>query len=310
MLAASGILIVSLGLAGCQNAAPQKAPEAVLQEGVAKLSSATSYGYNIGLKGDLKGPEGKAPAKVAFDLNFKGGIDFKDAKDPKFDLDAKGSLMADADGGNGEVAVRLNKEAIFANLMSLEGKGAVTVPDELKQQFVAKWWTMPVPPAALEELTKSLPQGGEANLTEEQKQVKALFDQTKFFKNVKFVDNQAVGGEQSYHYTGELDKEAFMTFAQKVAELQKQPMDDAAKADMKASLANVDFSGDMYVGQTSGVLNKVQGNLVFKATADKSTPSGSVTLSLELSNLNKPVSIEIPKDAQPIPAEALSSLPL
>lgn len=310
MLAASGILVVALGLTGCQNAAPQKAPEVALQEGISKLSGITSYGFNLGVKGDLNGPEGKTPAKVNLDLAFTGGIDMKDAKDPKFNLDAKGSMMADADGGNGEVGFRLNKEAIFANLMSLEGKGAVVIPDEMKAQLVGKWWTMPIPPAALDEMAKSLPSGGDANLTDDQKQMKALVEQTQFFKNVKFVGMESVGGEQSAHYSAELDKDAFMTFIGKVSDIQKQPMDDAAKAEMKSSLDSIDFSGDMYVGQTSGALNEVKGNLVFKPKADNSSPSGTVMLSLMLSDLNKPVVVEAPKDAQPIPPEALGSLGL
>lgn len=309
MLVASGLLVVSLGIAGCQNA-PQQSPDDVLQAGIAKLSSVASYNYNAGLKGDLNGPAGKAPAKVSFDLAFTGGIDLKDAHDPRFNLNGKGSMMADADGGTGEVAFRLNKDAIFADLMSLDGKGSVTIPDQMKAQMVGKWWTMAVPAGALDEVAKALPQGDVANMTDDQKQMKALFDQTKFFKNVKYVDMQSTGGEQSYHYTGDLDKDAFMTFVQKAAELQKQPMDDAGKASLKNDMQNFDFNGDMYVGQASGVLNKVQGNLVFKANADNSAPSGTLLVSFELSNLNKPVTVEVPKDAQPIPTEALASLGL
>lgn len=312
ILATSGLLVMSLSLVGCQNTpvAPEKAPEVVLQEGVSKLSDVTSYAYDLGLKGELNGPEGETPAKVSFDLDLSGGIDSKDPKDPKFNLNAKGNMMADADGGSGELAFRLNKDAVFLNLMNLDGKGSVTIPDEIKTQMIAKWWTMPIPQEALEQLANALPQGDVANLTDEQKQMKALVEQTNFFKNVKYVGMEDVKGEQSAHYTGELDKDAFMTFVEKAAELQNEPMDDQAKTQMKDGMEYFDFSGDMYVGQTNGVLNKVKGTINLKPNADKSSPTGKVSIELTISSLNKPVAVEVPEDAQQIPLDALSALPL
>ncbi len=312
-LAVSGLMVLSFGLAGCQDvSAPtsQKAPEVALQEGLMKLSGMTSYNFDLGLKGDLKGPAGQPPAKVTFDATMKGGIDTKDAKDPRLNLNLKGNMMADQDGGDGELSFRMNKDALYLNLMALEGKGAITIPEEMKAELINKWWTMPVPPEALEEMAKSMPQGAEANMTEDQKKMKALIDQTKFFKNVAYVNMESVAGEQSYHYTGVLDKDAFSTFVAKAAELQGETVSEEEKAEMKASLESFDFSGDFYVGKDSGVLNKVKGVFTIKENADQSAPSGSVTVEVTLSDLNKPVTIEVPADAQPIPAEALSSLPL
>lgn len=313
-LAASGLVVVSLGMAGCQNltapAAPQKAPEVVLQEGMSKLADVTSYGYDLGLKGDLTGPAGQPPEKVTFDLKLKGNVDAKDPKDPKFNLKLSGNMMADADGGSGELDFRLNKDALFINLMKLDGQGAVTIPDEMKAQLVGKWWTLPIPPEALEEMAKSMPQGGDENLTEEQKKMKALVEETKFFKNVEYKGMESVGGEQSYHYTGILDEDAFMAFVAKAAEMQGQAMTESDQAEMKEAMGFVDFSGDMYVGQNSGVLNKVKGTLTFTQDAEKSTPSGTMTVEFMVSDLNKPVTVEVPADAEPIPMEALGSLPL
>lgn len=313
-LAASGLVVLSLGMTGCQNlgapAAPQKAPEVVLQEGMAKLADVTSYGYDLGLKGDLTGPAGQPPEKVNFDLKLKGNVDAKDPKDPRFNLSLSGSMMADADGGSGELSFRLNKDALFINLMKLDGKGSVTIPEEMKEQLIGKWWTLPIPPEALEEMAKSMPQGGSENLTEEQKKMKELVDQTKFFKNVEYKGMESVGGEQSYHYTGMLDEDAFMAFVAKAAEMQGQPMSEGDQAEMKEAMQYVDFSGDMYVGQNSGVLNKVKGNLTFTQDAEKSTPSGTITIEFMVSDLNKPVTVEVPADAQPIPMEALGGLPL
>lgn len=314
ILVVSGLVIVSLGMTGCQNvgapAAPQKAPEVVLQEGMNKLADVTSYGFNVDLVGDLKGPEGAPPAVVNFNVSLKGGVEMKDPKDPKLNLNIKGTMNADADGGSGELGFKLNKEAIFLNLMSLDGKGSVTIPEELKKQYIGKWWTMPLPPAALDEFAKAAPGGDAANMTEDQKKMKALVEETKFFKNVKFVGSENVAGEDSFHYTGELDSVAFMTFVKKAAEMQGSTMSEADQTELKDSMSYIDVMGDMYVGKTSGVLNRMKGTLTFKPNATKPSPNGKVTFDATLSDLNKPVTVDAPKDAQPIPPEALGALPL
>ncbi len=313
-LAVTGLLAMSIALAGCQDvgapAAPKKAPEAVLQEGLIKLSALTSYTYNVNLTGDLKGPVNEPPEKVTFDVKATGGIDTKDSLDPKLNLTLKGSMMADQDGADASLAFRMNKEALFLNLDNVTGKGAIAIPEEMKAQFVGKWWTLPIPPEALTEMSKSMPQGDAATMTEDQKKMKSLIEETKFFKNVAFVDNQSVSGETAYHYTGALDKDAFATFIVKASELQGQTISEEEKTSMKASLEGFDFTGDFYVGQTSGTLIKVKGQLTIKENAEKSSPSGTVTLEGSVADLNKPVTVEVPADAQPFPTEALGALPL
>jgi len=313
-LAASGLVMISLGLTACQNvgapAAPQKAPEVVLQEAMNKLADVTSYSYDVNLVGNLKGPAGEKPEAVAFNVSLDGGIEMKDPKDPKLNIDVKGDMTADADGGTGEVAFKLNKDAIFLNLMSLTGKGSVTIPDALKTQYVGKWWTMPLPPAALDELAKAAPGGNAANMTDDHKKMKALVENTKFFKNVQYVGDEKVGNENSMHYTGVLDKDAFMSFITQASELQGNKMTDADQKDLKDSMDYIDLSAYTYVGKDSGVLNKLKGTLTLKENTTKPSPTGTVTFDATLSNLNQPVTVDAPKDAQPIPAEALSSLPL
>jgi len=127
---------------------------------------------------------------------------------------------------------------------------------------------------------------------------------------VAFVDTVTVSGEQSDHYTGVLDKAAFIDFIVKAAELQGKTVSDTEKADMTKSFDSFDFSGDFYVGRDSGVLNQVKGNLTIKENADKSSPSGQVTLEGSLADFNKAMTVEVPADAKPIPPEALSSLPV
>lgn len=311
VVAATGLVAMTLGLVACQTAtAPAKDPQVVLQEGLAKLLEVSSNSYSVGLKGDLKGPEGELPAKVTFNLTASGSMEAKDAKDPKFNLTVKGDMMADADGGNGEAAFRMNKEAVYLSLIALEGKGAVTVPEEIKAELVGKWWTMPIPPEALEELVATMPSSATENLTEEQKKMKALLAETKFFKDVVYKGSENVGGEPSHHYTAVLDKDALATFAAKAAEIQGETVGQAEIDEMKSGMEMFDFSGDFYVGQNSGILNKVKGVFTLKATPDGDSPSGSVTVEAMASDFNKPVTVQVPADAQPIPMELLGELPL
>jgi hypothetical protein len=311
-LAASGLIVLSFGLAGCQEAgAPEKAPEEVIQEGIIKLTEATSHSYDVSVKGDLKGPNGEKPEKVTFDMKADGSMEATDVKDPKFNLSLTGEMMADADGGKGTVDFRLNKDAIFMNLKALSGEGAVTIPPELSAELIGKWWTMPIPPEALAEIAASVPAtGSEEEMTPEQKKMKELVDSTKFFKDVKYIGSESVGGEPSHHYTAVMDQDAFTAFAVKASELQGQKISDAEVADMKQSMSMFDFSGDLYVGQNSGVLNKVKGVITFKASPDGDTPTGTITVEGMVSDLNKPVTVEVPADAQPIPMELLGGLSL
>lgn len=312
VLAAGSLVVLSMGLAGCQNAAapaaPQKAPDAMLQEGLTKLSKVTSYAYNVNLNGDLKGPQGEKPEMVKFNMGLTGNVEAKDPQDPKLNLTVKGEMTADADGGSGEFSLRMNKAALYMNLMKLEGKGAVAIPEEMKAQFLNKWWTMPIPPEALSELSNSMAGSDESKMTDEQKKMKKLVEETKFFKNVEYKGMEAVNGEQSYHYTGMLDEAAVSTFIAKASEMQGQTVSDTEKEDMKKAFDQMDFAGDFYVGKDSGALNKGKVTVTLTANADKSSPTGTVTVEFSLSDMNKAVTVEVPADAQPIPAEALGGM--
>jgi hypothetical protein len=318
LVAAGSLVAVSLGLSGCQNVvnAPgvdPKVPEVVLQDAMSKLADVTSYSYDMNLAGDLHAPVDvsgvvQKPENIKLNLNFNGGVDLKTAKDPKLNLNLKGDVMADADGGNGEFSLRMNKDAVYGSVISLAGKGQVQIPEELKTQVIGKWWTMAVPPEALDELAKSLPQGNNQNLTAQQKKLKDLVQKTKFFKDVKFVAVEDVKGEQSNHYSAVLDKAAFSEFVFEAVEIQNEKMTNEDESTLKESLDSMDFTGDLYVGKDSGVLNKMKGVLTLQKNANKPAPTGTMTFDVIFADLNKPVSVEVPKDAQPVPTNALMSL--
>ncbi len=295
--------------AGCQPVAgpsADQAPEDVLQEGITKLSDVTSYTFDVGVNGALKGPEGETPEDVIFDMAMGGGIDVTDPQDPRLNFTLEGNFQADADGANGKFEFRMNNEALYANLIELTGTGAISIPDEMRDQFINQWWTLPVPPEALEELASTLPQG-DANLTEEQKAVKELVENTKFFTDVEFVGTQDVLGEKSSHYKGSLDKDAFVTFIEKAAELQGAAVSAAEVADIKAGLEMIEFTGEMYVGNKSGILNRIKGSLVIKGDGSGDTPTGTIEFDMAAGDFNEPVEIVAPDGAMPVPLDLLGA---
>ncbi|MGL5830898.1 MAG: hypothetical protein ACRCZE_01990 [Candidatus Altimarinota bacterium] len=316
--AVGGLLVVSMALYGCQGVgapapsqqAPEKAAEEVVQDGIAKLSDVKAYTFDLNVTGDLKGPAGSPPESVKFNMSFDGGLDVIAANDPKMNLKLEGTFDADADGATAAAEIKMNKEAIFFNLMSLEGRGSVAVPQEILDQYAAKWWKLPIPPEALEEFAQSLPQGGDENLTPEQKEMKDLVKNTKFFKDIKFASVESISGEDSYKYTAVLDEAAFTDFVVKSSEMQGTTMSETEIADLKKGFEYFDFAGEIYVGKNSGVMNKMLGTLTFVEDAELGNPSGKVTVEMTIADLNKAITVDAPAEAEEVPLEALMGLPL
>jgi hypothetical protein len=317
--AVGGLLVMSMALYGCQEIgipapsqqAPEKAAEEVVQEGIAKLSDVKAYTFDLNVDGDLKAPAGGTPPEsVKFNLSFDGGLDVIAATDPKMNLKIEGSFDADADGATAAGEIKMNKDAIFLNLMSLEGRGSVAVPQELMDQYASKWWKLPIPPEALDEFAKSLPQGGDENLTPEQKEMKDLVKNTKFFKDIKFEGVEKINGEDSYKYSAVLDEAAFADFVAKSSEMQGTAMTEDEIAELKKGFEYFDFAGTIYVGKDSGVMNKMMGTLTFVENVEMNNPSGKVTVEMSVGNLNKAITVDAPAEAEEVPMEALMGLPL
>lgn len=288
---------------GCQQAAPAtpaKAPEEVIKEGMTKLTDVTSYAYEVALNADIKDP---TTSNVKFDATLSGAMDIKDKKDPKFTMKLDGSGSdSTGEGGSGSFEVRLNKQAVFFNLMKLELKGtqAGAVPQEVKD-MMSKWWKITLPEGALDELSTSLPQGSMEEMTPQQKELKKAFEDAKIFTSPTLVGTESVKGENSYHYTVTVDKKALAKFVAKAGEMEGQAMTESDLKDMEAGLEALDVKGDVWVGQTSGVMNQMSGTMNLKP--DASGVSGTITFRLTLGDINKPVTVTAPTEATEFPVE-------
>lgn len=298
-------LTAAIVLSGCQQAVPQKPPEQVVKEGMAKLTTVTSHEFELGVKGDLTGPKGEKPEKVKFDVTLGGSVDLKDNQDPKINLKLDGSGNADEQTAAGSAELRMTKEALYFTLAKIDMKGGEQIPKEFMDAYVGKWWKVTIPPESLKEFTASLPEGGtQENMTPEQKKMKQMFENTQFFKNIKFVGLEDVKGEQSAHYSADLDKDAFMTFVQAAAVEQGNPMTESDIKDMKDGMQKFDFTGNVWVGQSSGIMNQVSGDVKLSGTA-ATDPSGTVSIRITLWNFNKPVTVQAPADAKEFPINEL-----
>lgn len=315
-LVVSGLLMLSVGLTACQTDSSnpsilspknEEAPEVTLQNAVNKMSDIKSYGFDVTMSGDLTGPTGESPEKVGFNFNLNGGVDMVKVEDPRLNLNIKGAFNADQDKADAEFQLKLNKDAIYANLVALNASGSMEIPEEYKSMIVNKWWTLPVPPEVLEELKNSMPQDSEENLTPEQKQIKELMEKTQFFKNVKRVGNETVAGEESVHFTADLDKDAFASFVEEVAKIQGEEFTESDRNELKEGLNLFNFSGDLYVGSKSGVINKMKGTIDFN-DKENSGVAGKIELEASVSNINESINIEVPENAEDVPMEALGSL--
>jgi hypothetical protein len=310
----AALMIATLVLVGCgpvNDFQPPKSPDEMVQEGMKRLNTVTSHQFDFKMNGDFTGPKSVPNSQVTLALKFSGGADSKQPKDPKLNL--KADLNVKADGQNVAAAadLRLENKTAYVNLQKLDLPKEANLPKEI-QTYMNKWWSIALGPY-LDQLSSSLPltPGSVANLTPEQKKIKEEFEKTKFFKDITYKGNETVKDEPSYAYTATLDKAAFMNFALKAMETQErfkqQPMTEQDKNELKKAMDGITFDAKLWVGQKSGILNKMEGAMKIKGAAD-TDPSGTLNFTMEMWGFNQGIKVEVPKDAIAFPVESLGAL--
>lgn len=300
----AGVLVTFSALAvlsGCQQAPaqPQNPADDVIKTGLANLANLTSYSYDLAMNADVNDPAGKSGK---FDVKLAGALDIKDGADPKFTAKFDGTASESAGmGGSGSFDLSFNKEAVYFNVAKLSLTGGEAMPKEVTDMF-GKWWKVTLPAGAVNEITASIPQGSQQKLTPEQQQVKQAFEDSHVLSNPTFVRTEDVMGESSYQYTVTVDKKNIIAFMKKVSELQGTTVSETEIADAQKNLDKVDLKADVWVGSTSMVLNKIKLDIKLISTA-ATDPSGTISATVMLGNMNKPVTLNVPKDATEFPVE-------
>jgi hypothetical protein len=298
---ALGLLTISL-LAACQQgpAQPSKPGEEVIKDGIKKLTEITSASYDVAFKGDIKD---NANQNMKFDVGFSGALDIKDPKEPKFIFKLNGSGSDQTgNGGAAGLDLKLNKEAVYFNVakLDLKGAGAPALPAEITAKF-NKWWKITLPPEMAQELSKTVPAGEPGKLTPEQEKMQKMLTEANVLGKPTYVGVEAIKGEQSYHYSVTLDKKALVAFVKKTAEAEGTTVTAEEMKQLEDGMNKVDLKGDIWVGSTSGVITQFVGD--FKLTGGTDEPSGTMNFKVTLSDVNKPVTIDAPKDATEFPME-------
>jgi len=294
-------LVVSMSLTGCQllgPGTPAKPGEDIIREGMANLLKVNAYSYEVGVKGDLK-DETDTPVK--FDVTLGGQVDVKDAKDPKVTLKLAGTAGDGGEmSGDGSFDIRLNKQALYFNILKLDIKGAGDIPKEVTDMF-SKWWMITLPEGTLDEMASSLPQADETKMTPEQVKVKKALEEANFFGKPTYVGVENVKGEDCYHYSVTLDKKALLTFMKTASEAQGTTVSDTEFADAEKSFEKIDVTGDVYVGVKTALIHQM--SMTIKMNGGEGMPTGTVTASLKLWDVGKAVTFDAPKDATEFPVE-------
>lgn len=292
-----GSLALVVVLAGCAAAPPQKPAEEVLKDGLTKLADVNAYSYDLAMSGDLVDPSGE---KLTFNVKLSGAIDSMDPKDPRVVLKLDGTASDSTGmGGSAKGEVRVDKVNMYFNVMDLKVEGE-EIPAELTELF-SKWWMMPIPPGTFEELDVTLSTADEAQKAE----LKKTLQEVSLFAAPEFVGSEDVMGESSYHYKVNIDREGLLAFTRAASEAEGEAVSDAEFARAKAELEKVDISGDVWVGTQSGVINKFQGTIKMKGGAGE--PSGTISITLSIGNINQAVAIDVPAGAEEFPAEQIFS---
>jgi len=273
---------------------PDKPAEEVIKEGMANLSSITSYKYDVSLKGDMKDPNS---GDVKFDFMVNGAVDVKDMKDPKVSVKLNGSAQ-DAEGTSGSAKAEMvvNKDAVYFNLMSLDLGEEGLLPPDVKD-YMGKWWMIELPPEVLNEMAEA-----SEDMDADSEEMKEMLENAKLFNAPEYVGGESVMGDPSWRYKVTVDKEAFVEFAKETAEREGTPLSASEIAEAEAAFENVDIVGDVWVSSTSNVVNQFKGTMNFKGEAGE---SGVLTVSVTLGDINKPVTLSVPSGAEEFPLEEL-----
>ena len=283
---------------GCTKVDPvQKDAEKAITDGIKNLIGVGSYSFELGLDGSFDALQGEELSKFTIDGQFLGKIDSKDSLNPKISISIFGTGALDSASPetlSGEL--RFNKENLYFKIANLPNLGGEAIPQELLDTFVGKWWQVPIPEDTYTEDNPLLELSEQDE--EKVKELKGLLDEHVMFKDLEYAGEESVKGELSSKYSGKLDKDSLKGFIIDSREVSDNPATDEEVAELEKMLNSLTFEGFLYVGQESQKLNKIAGDLYIKDDTDEQVKEGEFALSFVLWDFDKPVSLDIPENAE------------
>ncbi len=294
-------MISMLALAGCGGSKSDPAGETgkpateTVQESLSNFYyEVDTASYEVNLMGDVQAPEGQVPGSVNFDVTLSGSVDSSNPAQPMLNLALMGSgSMDDGADQNVDAELRLDSEMLYFvvnEVSDFDGQ----LPAEMVSEFLGQWWSMPIPPGTF--AAAGAYNDGDEELSEDEQKFKDLIERSTFFKDIEYVGEEDVMGDAASHYTLALDKEGIKQFVQDGAmEFEGEELSEADMADLDEALEALDFSGEYWIGVDDMIMRGMKGTWTI------TPPEGGsidLTVDVKVGELNEPVSVEAPADAQ------------
>lgn len=283
-------MVVAMVLSGCSLFDKEPTAKDLVSEAFKNLEGMDYYDYEFVFDGELIA-EGET---IDFDLTYSGKQDNTDKTKPKFTMGIDiGISVEEFKNQSVKGEIRSDGEFLYFILSEVSDFNG-ELPSEVVDPFVGQWYSLSLTDDILGGIapfsTFSMTEDDE-NMTDEQKELMELYEDTDFLKDVEFVKT-----EDGYDvYTGVLDKDASKKFINKAMEMQGQYLTGAEEEEFYKFMESVEVDLLMYVNKAENVLTKVTGTLTMIGMEGV---DADFEFLMEFMNLNEPVVIEAPTDVE------------
>ncbi|MFA6306138.1 MAG: hypothetical protein WC651_05495 [Candidatus Gracilibacteria bacterium] len=284
-----GVFAVLIFLSGCSvsGSNPAKDGDKIIKEGLDNFYDLTAADFD----GALKGVQKSSTGDTTFDISFSGSGDIKDPKNILLNLKFDGSGALDKQSENVSGEMKINKSDLYFFVSKISSFGGM-ISEDISKPLIKQWWKTQLPQDMVDSLKESAAFGDESKLTPEEKKSRELLKETQFFSGAKYI------GEENgdYRYETTLDPEAVKTYVEKSAEIYGETTSEDQLKAIDENFKNTHVKAEFWVGATDKTVHKFNLNInVDDSVADIKMDA---TLNFSVNNIDKPVTVEAPKDAK------------
>lgn len=272
---------------GCSLLRSESTPKDIVNEAFKNLEGMDYYDYEFSFDGEMI-TEGET---VDFSINYLSQQDNTDKTKPKF------TRKIDA-----EISTEEFKNQSMTGEMASDGDSLYFVINEISDfngelsaesvtPLKGQWFSLSLDNDTIGSLSpfSDFLMTDEKNVTEDQKKLRKLYEDTEFFTDVEFLKT-----EDGYDvYTGVWDTKDSKKFVEKAMEMKGLPLTGSEEGEIDSFLESVELDVVMYVDKAENVLTKATGTMTM---TDLKEVDGVFDFSIEFMNLHEPVVIEIPED--------------
>ncbi len=246
-------------------------------------------------------------------LTTKGSYDVNDGNNPKVDMNL--SLTLGTFYATGEI--RALDNTLYGTITKMPAALSL-LPLSISP---SKWFSYPYKAKQSDISNNGLPglstlyPNIQDNLTDEQKEhIYELGRDAHLIKQVKKLPMETVGGESSYHFSFDLDREGMLAYLQATEDYIKTSGKDNSAlsvfdtSSLKKGLDTIkDFQGEIWIGKSDKMTHKITMNCNIQLDATKDEVA-KVSVAVIMSGWNQPVTIVAPVDSTPLESLVQTSL--